>query len=252
MAQGRMLRKDVCESDSFATLKDSKAQLLCCLLTPWWDDHGKMIGEPQWIKGNIVRKLRQFTEKEIIRCLGLIDKYLDVQWWTDEKSNKWLYWSKFDNYQTISQEKKTKDNLPTPKIPKNPQENSAIREVEDKISRREGEIGDFFNYYLLKTKKAFKLTDTAKILIEQRLKEGYVIEQLKQAVDNFMQDDWPERSKHLDLIYCIGRQKGKPDNLEKWLNVKSKKSDPKPNPKCTACNGTGNLPDKAKCWCWSC
>jgi hypothetical protein len=133
MAQGRMLRKEICESDSFAALKDTKAQLLVCLLTPWWDDHGKMIGDPRWIKGNIVRKLQQFTEKEISRCLAVIDNKLDVQWWTDDKGNKWLYWNKFDKHQTISQDKKTKDNLPSPKIPKNPQETSATREEEVEV-----------------------------------------------------------------------------------------------------------------------
>jgi len=81
-------------------------------------------------------------------------------------------------------------------------------------------IKDFFGYFLLKTKKEFKLTEANQELIGRRLKEGYTIEQLKKAVDNFIQDDWPERTKHLDLIYCIGKQKGKPDALEKWLNYK--------------------------------
>lgn len=138
MAQGRMLRKEICESDSFTALNDSKAQLLCCLLTPWWDDHGKMIGDPQWIKGNVVRKLRQYTPSEIKRCLKLIDRFLNVQWWQDEKGNWFLYWEKFDTYQTISEAKKTKNTLPSPKIPKNPQETSVTREEKISRSRREG------------------------------------------------------------------------------------------------------------------
>jgi hypothetical protein len=133
MAQGRMLRKDICESDSFADLKDSNSQLLLCLLTIWWTDHGKMIGEEIWIKGNIIRKLKQFTLKEISRCLKNINDNTDVQWWIDSKGNKWLYWSKFDNHQTISNEKKAKDIYPSPKIPKSPQKNAFIREV--KISK---------------------------------------------------------------------------------------------------------------------
>jgi len=164
VAQGRMLRKDICESNSFASLKDTRAQLLCCLLTPWWDDHGKMIGDPVWIKGNIVRKLAIFTQNEISRCLGLIDKCLDVQWWEDEKGCKWLYWSKFDNHQTISQEKKTKDILPSPKIPKNPQKSSSTREVEVKRSRREGAgapppLSDADFLQTLKTNPAYKGID---------------------------------------------------------------------------------------------
>lgn len=85
-------------------------------------------------------------------------------------------------------------------------------------------IVDFFNYFLLKTKKQFKLTPTCRALIHQRLNDGFTIDQLKQAVDNFITDDWPDRAKHLDLIYCIGKQQGKPDNLDKWLNYKPKEN----------------------------
>lgn len=87
-------------------------------------------------------------------------------------------------------------------------------------SNHETSLKEFFDYYLLKTKKSFRLTDLNKALIEGRLTEGYTVDQLKRAVDNFIQDPWPERKNHLDLIYCIGKQKGKPDNLEKWLNYK--------------------------------
>jgi len=87
-------------------------------------------------------------------------------------------------------------------------------------------INDFFDYYLLKTKCKFKLTADKKLLISKRLSDGYTLEQLKTAVDNFILDDWEGRSKHLDIIYCIGKQKGKPDALEKWINiVKDKKKE---------------------------
>jgi len=79
-------------------------------------------------------------------------------------------------------------------------------------------IKEFFAYYLLKTQKDFKLTEDKCKLIEKRLGEGYTLEQLKLAVDNFVKDPWPDRQKHLDLIYCIGKQRSKPDALEKWLN----------------------------------
>jgi len=92
----------------------------------------------------------------------------------------------------------------------------------DKESKDEKFVTEFFGYFLLKTKKAFKLTPTVRILIRQRLKQGFTIEQMRQAVDNFIQDDWSEREKHLDLVYCIG-VRNKIDNLDKWLNYKPKK-----------------------------
>lgn len=125
-----------------------------------------------------------------------------------------------------------------------------IREEEDKEKNKNGVyVTEFFNYFLLKTKKSLKLTPERKTIIERRLNEGRTLEELKRAVDNFVNDDWPDRHKFLDIVYCIG-VRNKIDNLDKWLNAKPKKVEPKPNPKCTACNGTGYLPDKAKCWCW--
>lgn len=83
-------------------------------------------------------------------------------------------------------------------------------------------VTDFFSYFCLKTKKDFKLTSDCSDLITKRLDQGYTLEQLKTAVDNFVQDPWEGRAEHLELIYCIGKQKNKPDALEKWLNAKPK------------------------------
>ncbi|MES0334816.1 MAG: Lin1244/Lin1753 domain-containing protein [Candidatus Magnetobacterium sp. LHC-1] len=99
--------------------------------------------------------------------------------------------------------------------------NAINKEINKEINK---DVETFFDYFTLKTKKRFRLTDANKELIRTRLKDGYTIEQLKKAVDNFIQDDWPERKDHMDLIYCIGKQKGKPDNLEKWLNYKPKEA----------------------------
>lgn len=79
-------------------------------------------------------------------------------------------------------------------------------------------IKECFSYFLIKTKKSLKLTPERKHIIKQRLAEGFTIKQLKTAIDNFCRDDWPERYKYVDLLYCLGRQRGKPDSLERWLN----------------------------------
>ena len=89
----------------------------------------------------------------------------------------------------------------------------------DKVKDKEKEnsISLFWEHYLLKTQKKFTLTTDKKALIKKRL-ETHSLEDLKRAVDNFVIDDWEGRASHLDLIYCIGKQQGKPDNLDKWLN----------------------------------
>jgi len=103
-------------------------------------------------------------------------------------------------------------------------EGNAIKESKVKESKVNISVDELWSYFLLKTKKTFKLTTDKKSLIKKRLEDGYTIEQIKQAIDNFIQDEWPDRGKHLDLIYCLGKQKGKPDNLEKWINYKPSQS----------------------------
>lgn len=190
MAKGRMLNKEINESDSFSNINDSNAQLLCCLLTSWWDDHGKMIGDEEWIKGNVVRKLKQFTLKEINKCLNLIQDNTDVQWWQDEKGNKWLYWPKFNNHQTINEEKKTKDKLPSPKFPKIPQETAgdSPQQVEDKykISRSrsiredKGLITDIISDLNFVLGTSYKPSSSkTQELINVRVKEGFTLEDFK-------------------------------------------------------------------------
>ena len=81
----------------------------------------------------------------------------------------------------------------------------------------------FFSYFVEKTGKTskYKLTPERKKLIEKRLKDEYTLEEMKKAVDNFIQDDYEDRSKFMDLVYCIGIRRGV-DNLEKWVNKKPK------------------------------
>lgn len=86
----------------------------------------------------------------------------------------------------------------------------------------QGSVMEFWEYYLKVVDKKFTLNAIRRSLIKRRLKEGFTVEQLKQAVDNFIKDTWEGRAKHLDLIYCIGQQKGGADNLEKWLNIEPK------------------------------
>jgi len=98
---------------------------------------------------------------------------------------------------------------------------SKSREEEDKEEEEKKEsVSLFFDYFLSKTGKQYKLSPERFKLIDSRLKD-YTIEQMKEAVDNFVKDTWEGRAEHMDLIYCIG-VRNKVDNLEKWLNKKEK------------------------------
>lgn len=81
-------------------------------------------------------------------------------------------------------------------------------------------IRQVFEYFIKRCQKPnFNFSKERINLISKRLKEGYTVEQLCMAIDNFSKDDWPDRHKYCDFVYVIGFRKGV-DNLDRWLNVK--------------------------------
>lgn len=113
----------------------------------------------------------------------------------------------------------------SPNHPNSPP-NSKGKERKVKERKVNIDVPLFWDYFLLKTKKKYTPTKDRRVLIEKCLAK-HSLDDLKRAVDNFVADDWEGRADHLDLIYCIGKQRGKPDNLEKWLNVAVKNEDGK-------------------------
>ncbi|MBU4311798.1 MAG: hypothetical protein KJ706_03675 [Candidatus Omnitrophica bacterium] len=81
-------------------------------------------------------------------------------------------------------------------------------------------IQEIFAHFLLKTQKTYSLTNERRSIIEGRLREGRTVGEMKRAIDNFARDDWEGREKYIDIIYCLGKQRGKPDNFDKWQNCK--------------------------------
>lgn len=97
-----------------------------------------------------------------------------------------------------------------------------LRRVDkSRVDKEEEGVGlaasEFLEYFNLVTGKRLTLTAARAKLVASRLKT-HTMEQLKTAVDNFAKDDWPDRQKYMDVIYCIGIRSGV-DNLDKWLNA---------------------------------
>ena len=88
----------------------------------------------------------------------------------------------------------------------------------NKILSIYNEILGFFNETL---KKAYELTEAREKIITENINKGRTMEQMKQAIENFAKDDWPDRYKYCDLIYCLG-VRNKIDNFEKWFNYQPK------------------------------
>jgi uncharacterized phage protein (TIGR02220 family) len=139
---------------------------------------------------------------------------------------------KYEEYQNILNYKKASKTQPKTQQETHQKhsENTPINnnDINDMNDYKEY-IHEVFSYFLLKTGKKYKLTDDRRYIIKQRLKEGYTVNQMKQATDNFVLDDWEGRQGFIDVIYCLGKQRGKSDNLEKWLDYK-----PKPKPTFTS------------------
>lgn len=98
------------------------------------------------------------------------------------------------------------------------------KDKESKIVNKEicVRVLDYFNS---KTGKKFTLNTTREQIIKTNLNKKRTEEQLKKAIDNFSKDDWLDRHKYTDLVYCVG-VRGGVDNFDKWFEFESQISDP--------------------------
>ncbi len=164
----------------------------------------------QFITGRkYLSALSGVNRSSVERYLEMFEKLGQIE---QQKSNKnrlitILNWVKYQK-----DEQQTSNKRAT-----NEQQTSTYKNDKNVNNDKNGDTTSFWNHFLLKTRKKFILTDDKKKLITQRLKD-YPLEELKRAVDNFVADKWEGRKDNLDLIYCIGKQKGKRDNLENWIN----------------------------------
>ena len=74
-----------------------------------------------------------------------------------------------------------------------------------------------FDFFCSVTNKNFQLSPDRAKIIQQRLKEGRTIEEMKTAIENFSKDPWEDRHRFIDIVYVLGTIK-KINNLDKWLS----------------------------------
>lgn len=92
---------------------------------------------------------------------------------------------------------------------------------DENIIQQKQQIQEVFDYFCFTLGKKIILSSSRAKIIENRLKEGRAIKELKSAIDNFSKDEWPDRYKYCDIVYVLGIR-NKVDNLDKWLNMASK------------------------------
>src|SRR3990167_10040042 len=109
-SDGRMIRKSINTSNSFASLSPH-SQVLFCLLLPQFNSHGKMNGSPLYIKSVVCPKIDYLNPKEIEKCLKEIDKKTDIKWFKNDGLD-YLQAMKWETHQKIDKRNISKDTLP--------------------------------------------------------------------------------------------------------------------------------------------
>ena len=140
ISDGRMIRKDISKSKGFAAMPHD-AQLLFCLLIPHFNSHGKMNGNPYFIKGEVVPLLDCYGTSAIERCLLEISAHTNVKWY-EVDGIMYLQATKWEEHQQIRQDKIGKDLLPdysgtTPVIVPLEVKEEVKEEVEEEVEVKE-------------------------------------------------------------------------------------------------------------------
>jgi uncharacterized phage protein (TIGR02220 family) len=192
------------------------------------DDEGRFKAHDDLLKAQIFPYDKQIKIDQLKQEVST-----KVQWY-EAAGSKYGYLRNFLKHQKIN--RPTESKLPKPPVDDHPQFTDGSmnphggltpNRIEKKRREKKGaceliekQISEFLEYFNEKTGRNLTLTPERRRIIEQRL-ATHSLDDLKKAVDNFVQDDWPERHKYMDVIYCIG-VRNKIDNLEKWLNYRVK------------------------------
>lgn len=106
-----MLTQDISESHKIASLsKDSL--ILFFMIVPHLDSHGKINGEPHFIKGRIVPLLKYFTIDNIKVSLREISKKTNMKWFKKDGLS-YIHSLSFTKHQNLNPKKIGRDELPS-------------------------------------------------------------------------------------------------------------------------------------------
>ena len=120
MAEGRILKRAISESQKLGRLATDSARLLYTWLIPWTDVEGRYTADPDILKGHLFPKVRAMTPRKIERLLfdladpslsdkgGLIILY-------QKGGERYLEFVKFHEVQTINRDREAKSKIPPPR-----------------------------------------------------------------------------------------------------------------------------------------
>lgn len=224
----RMIHKSVSSSQKLASLS-KESLIIFTMMIPHFNAHGKLNGSPNFIKGEVVPRLKWATLPIIEKCLSEISEKTNVKWYEDEGLYyiQSLSWGK---HQKLRPDRLGKDSLPdysgtTPGLlPREVKLSKVEVEGEDKGNPAESgsddeivEIVEFLN----KTTISFYRPNSVSTIkvIKARLKEGYSIEDFKKVIarkaEEWTGTKWEKFLRPKTLFAG--------DNFEGYLNQKKSK-----------------------------
>lgn len=127
-----MIRQAISRSHSFASLS-TQSQVLFCMMIPHFNGHGKMNGEPHYIKGEVCPLVAWATVETIAKCLEEISDKTKMKWF-EKNGLKYLHALDWNEHQDIRTDRLGDDFLPG-YIPETP--GSIRREVEVEVEVEE-------------------------------------------------------------------------------------------------------------------
>lgn len=90
-----------------------------------------------------------------------------------------------------------------------------VKEEVKETIKKTNTVSEIFAYFCEKTGRKLVLSNDRKKILQDRIKEGATLDDMKKAVDNFVDDDWADRHGYNDIVYCLG-VRNKINNYEKW------------------------------------
>ena len=113
MADGRMLKKVICESGRLAALKNDSHRLIYTWLIPHLDVEGRHSADPRIIKGHVAPILNHITHKVIDAALRDMEVN-DLIVLYDINGNKYLELKRFKKHQNLREDRERKSDIPGP------------------------------------------------------------------------------------------------------------------------------------------
>ena len=110
--QGRMIRRSIAVDRGVARL-DATQTAVFCMLLPHLDSHGKMIGEPAYLKEVALPFATWATVPVVEDALKAINRHTSVKWFKHKDGRRYLHAVQFERHQKLEKNRLGADLLPS-------------------------------------------------------------------------------------------------------------------------------------------